>query len=77
MLVLLVIAFWLIYEAICFKSCPVLFCSCFFFFSTLSIAVNSLWEERANLSGFRLFDLRLFDFVCFLLPSVSGMGSDL
>ena len=39
----------LFYEAICFKCCLVLFCSCPF-----SIAITSLGEERANLSVFRM-----------------------
>ena len=33
--------------------CLVLFCSCIF--SPFSIAITSLWEERANLSAFRTF----------------------
>ena len=48
---------------------------CYFvlvFFSPLSIAITTLGEERANLSAFRLFDLRLFGFVCFLFLLVSG-----
>ena len=45
-------------------------------FSPFSIAITSLGEERANLSAFRTFDLRLFGFVCllFLLVSVKGCG---
>ena len=46
------------------------FCSCVF--STFSIAITSLGEERANLSAFRtfvrLFDWCLFGFVGFSLP---------
>ena len=40
-------------EAICFKSCLVLFCSSFI--NPLSIATTSLGEEKANLSAFRMF----------------------
>ena len=42
------------YEAICFMSYLVLFCSCVFF-SPFSIAITSLGEERANLSAFCTF----------------------
>ena len=45
------------------------FAWCYFvlvFFSPLSIAITSLWEQRANLSVFVcLLNLRLFGFVCF------------
>ena len=54
----------LFYEAICFKSCLVLFCSCIF--SPFSIAITSLGEERANLCAFRTF-VR-FELVWFCLP---------
>ena len=54
---------------------------CYFvlvFFSPFSIAITSLGEERANLSlSVRLFDLRLFGFVCFLFFLVSGKGCGL
>ena len=43
----------LFYEAICCMSFRVTFCSCVF--STFSIAITSLGEERANLSAFRTF----------------------
>ena len=43
----------LFYEAICFKSFLVLFCSCLF--SPFSIAIISLGEEKANLTAFRTF----------------------
>ena len=52
-LVLLFVACGLFYEAICFKSCLVLFCYCIF--SPFSIAITSLGEERANLGAFRTF----------------------
>ena len=51
----------LFYEAICFKSNLVLFCSCVF----QSFEITSLGEERANLSVFRAF-VR-FALVCFCL----------
>ena len=44
----------LFYEAICFKSCLVLFCSCIFQFF-FSIAFASLGEERVHLGAFRAF----------------------
>ena len=71
------------YKAICFKSCLVLFCSwficCYFFFSPFSIAITSLGEERELILVLfvRLFDLRLFGFVCFLFLLVFGKGCDL
>ena len=43
----------LFYEAICFKSCLVLICSCIL--SPFSIEITSLGEKRANLSAFRTF----------------------
>ena len=49
---------------------------CYFvlvFFSLFSIAITSLGEVGAILVLFvRLFDLRLFGFVCFLFLLVSG-----
>ena len=51
---------------------------CYFvlvFFSPFSIVITSLGEQRVNLVLFvRLFDLRLFGFVCFLFLLVSGKG---
>ena len=45
-----------------------LFCSCVFF-SPFSIAINSLGEERANLSAFRTFvRFALVSFCLFPLP---------
>ena len=54
-LVLLFVALWFVlpYEAICFKSCLVLFRSCIF--QSFQHCDNSLGEERANLSAFRTF----------------------
>ena len=71
-------ALWFIVRGDLFKvlSCVILFLC--FFFSPFSIAITSLGEERANLSVFvRLFDLRLFGFVCFLFLLVSGKGCGL
>ena len=64
----------LFYDAVCFMSCLVLFCSCVF--SPFSITITSLGEERAIVSVLlvMLFDLLLFDYVCFLFLLVSGMG---
>ena len=64
----------LFYEAICFKSCLVLFRSCIF--SPFSIAITSFWGKRELILELfvRLFDLRLFGFVCSLFLFVSGMG---
>ena len=55
----------------------VLFCSCFF--SPFSIAINSLVGKRELILvlSVRLFDLRLFSFVCFLFLLVSGKGRGL
>ena len=53
---------------------------CYFvlaFLNPFSIAITSLGEERANLSAFRLFDLRLFGLVCFLFLLVSAKGCGL
>ena len=49
------------------------------FFSPLSIAITSLGEERELILVLfvRLFDLRLFGFVCFLFLLVFGKGCDL
>ena len=45
---------------------------CYFvlvFFSPFSIAITSLWEERANLSAFRTFDRFVLVWICrFSLP---------
>ena len=68
-LVLLFFACGLFYEAICFMSYLVSFCSCFFFFSPFSIAITSLGEDRANLSAFRTFVRFVLVWVCrFPLP---------
>ena len=51
-------------EVTCLKSCLVLFCSCVF--SSFSIAITSLGEERANLSAFGTFVRFALVWVCFL-----------
>ena len=65
----------MVYSTRRFVSC---FTLCYFvlgFFNPFSIAITSLEEERANLSAFgRLYDLRLFGFVCFLFLLVSWKG---
>ena len=67
MLVILFVALCLFYEAICFKSCLVLFCSCIF--SPFGIAITSLGVERANLSVSRTFvRFALVWFCLFPLP---------
>ena len=43
----------LFYEALCFKSCLVLFCSCFL--RPFSNTITSHGEERASLNAFRTF----------------------
>ena len=61
----------------------VLFCSCVIlflcFFNPFSIAITSLGEERdlVLVLFVRLFDLRLFGFVCFLFLLVSEKGCGL
>ena len=49
------------------------------FFSPFSIAITLLGEERELILVLfvRLFDLRLFGFVCFLFLLVSGKGCGL
>ena len=66
----------LFYEAICFVlPCVILFLC---FFSPFSIAITSLGGRELILVLFvRLFDLRSFSFVCFLLLLVSGKGCGL
>ena len=57
----------LFYEAICFMSYLVSFCSGVF--SPFSIAITSLGEERANLSAFRTFVRFVLVWICrFPLP---------
>ena len=55
----------IVFSETCFS-----FARCHFvlvFFSPLSTGSTSIGEEKANLDAFlRLFDLRLFGFVCFL-----------
>ena len=71
-LVLLFVACGLFYEAICFMSYLVLFCY------LLALRLPRLGKRELILVLFvRLFDLRLFGFVCFLLLLVSGKGCSL
>ena len=57
----------LFYEAICFMSSLVLFCSCVF--SSFSIAITSLGDERASFVAFRTFvRFALVWFCLFPLP---------
>ena len=66
-LVLLFVALWLFYKAICCMSFHVSFYSCVF--SPFSIAITSLGEERANLSAFRTFVRLVLVWICrFTLP---------
>ena len=66
-LVLFLVALWFILQAICFKSCLVSFCSCLF--SSFSIEITSLGEERANLSAFCTFvSFAIVRFCLFPLP---------
>ena len=65
----------LFYEAICFMSYLVLFCSCVFL-SPFSIAINSLGEERANLRAFRTFVRFVLVWVC-LFPLPLGVWEGL
>ena len=59
--------FCLFFEAICFTSSLLLFCSCVF--SPFSNAITSLWEERASLCVFRTFvRFALVWFYLFPLP---------
>ena len=72
-LVLLLFALWFILRGDLFEFCLVLFCSCVS--SPLSIGIASLGKERNNLSLLvRLFDFRLFGFVCFLFLLMSRKG---
>ena len=52
-LVLLFVALWFILRGnlLCLSMCHFVLA----FFSPFSIAITSLWEERANLSAFRMF----------------------
>ena len=57
----------LFYEAICFMSYLVSFCSCVF--SPFNIAITSLGKERANLRAFRTFVRFVLVWICrFPLP---------
>ena len=67
-LVLLFVAFWFILrgDLLYVFPCVILF---LYFFSPFSIAITSLWEERANLSAFRSFVRFVLVWICwFPLP---------
>ena len=78
MLVLLFVALWFILRGDLFLvlPCVVLFLC---FLKAFSIAITSLGEEPELILELfvRLFDLRLFGFVCFLFLLVSGKGCGL
>ena len=78
MLLLLFVALWFSRRGDLF-CLALLFCSCGFFFSVLlALRLPRLGKRELILVLFvRLFDLRLFDFVCFLFVLVSGKGCDL
>ena len=54
----------MVYSARRFLVCITLCHFVFVFFSPFSIAITSLGEERANLSGFRLFDRYVLVWIC-------------
>ena len=76
MLVLLCVALWLFYEVICLFL-PL--CYLFLQFSVfLALRLPRLEKGKLIFVLFvRLFDLRLFDFVCFIFLLVSGKGCSL
>ena len=68
-LVLLFVALWFILrgDLLCLSVCHFVLV----FFSPFSIAITSLGEERANLSGFRAFVRYVLVWICrFPLPSL-------
>ena len=75
-LVLLFVALWLNLQGDLFSvlPCVVLFLC---FSSLLALRLPRLWREGGAGFFVRLFDLRLFGFVCFLLLLVSGKGCGL
>ena len=69
---------FVVYSTRRFVLCLTMFYFVFVFFSSFSIAITSLGEERAKFSAFvRLFDLCFFGFVGFLFLLVSGKGCGL
>ena len=65
----------LFYEAIWFKSCDIFFLC---FSVLLALRLPRLGKRELILVFFlRLFDLRLFSFICFLFLLVSGKDCDL
>ena len=79
MLLLLFVALWFILRDDLFYVLLVLFCSCVFFFSPFCVAITSLEEEEELILVLfvRVFDLHMFDFVCFIFLLVSGKGCGL
>ena len=76
--VLVLLCCFVVYSTRRFVLCLALCYFVLMFISPISIAITSLGEERASLGAFvRLFDLRLFAFVCFLFLLVSGWGCGL
>ena len=71
----------MVYSTRLFVVCLTLCYCVFVFFSPFSIAITSLGEDRANPGIFRifvrLFDLRVFVFVCFLFLLMFGKGCGL
>ena len=76
-LVLLFVALWFILRGDLFYVLPLVIL--FLCFSVLLALRLPRWWKRALILVFfvRLFDLRLFDFVCFLFLLVSGKGCGL
>ena len=75
-LVLLFVALWFILRDDLFYALSyVILFLCFQFFLALRLP-HFRKRERILVIFVRLFDLRLFGFVCFLFLLVSGMGSD-
>ena len=73
MLVLLFVALWFILRVDLVYVLPVLFCFCFSIL--LALRLPRLGKRVLVLVLYvRLFDLRLFSFVCFIFLLVSGMG---
>ena len=68
----------MVYSTRRFVVCLIL---CYFvlvFFGPFSIAITSLWEERANLSAFRTFDRFALVWICrFPLPLPLGVWEGL
>ena len=75
MLVVHFVALWFILRGDLFYVLPLLFCSCVFSV-LLALQLPRLGKREPVLVFFvRLFDLRLFGFVCFLFLLVSGKAA--